>query len=272
MSAGAQEGIHPSAVIERGARIGDGASVGAFTVVGPEVEIGAGAWIGSHVHLRGRTVVGPRVRIFPFASVGEIPQDLKYRGEDSELIIGADTVIREHVTIHTGTSGGGGVTRVGSRCLVMVGVHVAHDCVVGDQVILANGVGLGGHVVLGDHVVMGAMCGVHQFCRIGPHAMVGALSAVDADVPPYSLCMGNRARLEGLNLVGLRRRGFPADAIQALQRAYRELFDGSGPVADRAAQLLADLAVDAAGATEVGAFADFVASARNRPLMRAARG
>ena len=269
MSGRADEGIHPAAVIEPGARIGSGASVGPFAVVGPEVVIGPGVRIGSHVILRGRTVVGARARIFAFASVGEIPQDLKYRGESSELVIGEETVIREHATIHTGTTGGGGVTRVGSRCLLMVGVHVAHDCVVGDDVILANGVGLGGHVVLGNHVVMGAMSGVHQFSRIGAHAMVGAMSAVDADVPPYCLCMGNRARLAGLNLVGLRRRGFPAEAIHSLQRSYKSLFGGSGAVADRAEKILKDLPAGVAGEAEVRTFARFVASARDRPLMRA---
>lgn len=269
MSGRTEEGIHPAAVIEPGARIGEGATVGAFTVIGPEVEIGAGTWIGSHVHLGGRTRVGPRVRIFPFASVGEIPQDLKFRGEDSKLVIGEETVIREHATLHTGTTGGGRVTRVGNRCLLMVGVHVAHDCVIGDHVILANGVGLGGHVVLGDHVVMGAMSGVHQYCRIGTHAMIGAMSAVDGDIPPFCLCMGNRARLEGLNLVGLRRRGFSSGTIQALQRVYRTTLGGSGPVADRAGKILAELSPGDAGEDEVRAFTEFVASSRDRPLMRA---
>ena len=270
MNGRSEEGIHPAAVIESGARIGEGASVGPFTVVGPEVEIGAGARIGSHVLLRGRTVIGPRARIFAFASVGEIPQDLKYRGENSELVIGEETVIREHATIHTGTTCGGGVTRVGSRCLLMVGVHVAHDCVVGDNVILANGVGLGGHVVLGDHVVMGAMCGVHQFGRIGAHAMVGAMSAVDADVPPYCLCKGNRARLLGLNLIGLRRRDYSTEAIHALQCAYDSLWVGSGVMADRAEQILEELHAGAAGEAEVRAFAQFIASDRKRPIMRTA--
>ena len=270
MSGRTEEGIHPAAVIEPGARIGEGASVGAFTLIGSEVEVGAGVRIGSHVHLSGRTQVGPGARIFSFASVGEIPQDLKYQGEDSRLVIGEETVIREHATLHTGTTGGGGVTRIGSRCLLMVGVHVAHDCVIGDQVILANGVGLGGHVVLGDHVVMGAMSGIHQYCRIGTHAMIGAMSAVDGDIPPFCLCVGNRARLEGLNLVGLRRRGFPAGVIQALQRAYRRMLDGSGPLAERAEEILAQLSTGETGEAEVRAFTEFVASARDRPLMRAA--
>ncbi len=271
MSWRAGEGIHPTAIVDPGARIGEGVSVGACAVIGPEVEIGEGARIGPFAHLQGRLDLGPRVQVFPYASVGEVPQDLKYRGEPTRLVVGEETVIREHATLHTGTGLGGGVTRVGARCLVMVGVHVAHDCDVGDDVILANGVGLGGHVFVGDHVVMGAMAGVHQFCRIGAHAMVGAMSAVDGHVPPFCQCMGNRAQLDGLNLVGLRRRGFRERAIDGLKRAYEALTEGEGRIADRLARISAEIADGESDAEEVRMLVEFVASCERRPLMRARR-
>jgi len=273
MSEGGAADRHPTAIVDPDARIDAGASIGPYAVLGAGVEVGAGVRIGPHAHVRGRTRLSAGVQVFPYASVGEISQDMKYAGEDTALVVGERTVIREHATLHLGTCGGGGVTRVGADCLLMVGVHVAHDCEIGDHVILSNGVGLGGHVAIQDHVVMGAMSGVHQFCHIGKHAMVGAMSAVDADLPPYCVCSGNRARLEGLNLRGLRRRGFDRSGIAALRRAYEEMFKGDGRLADRLQRLSDCLTPDELATPEVQALCAFLAvrTRNRRPLMPLAR-
>lgn len=225
--------VHPSAVVSPQAEIGDGAQIGPYCVVGPDVVLGANAELRSHVALDGRTTIGPNVRIFPFASVGAPPQDLKYAGEPSRLEIGADVVIREHVTINPGTEGGGMLTRIGDRCLLMIGAHVAHDCRLGDNVVVVNNVLLGGHVVVEDYAIIGGGSAVHQFVRIGRHAMIGGLSGVEQDVIPYGLVMGDRARLSGLNLVGLRRRGFDRQEVQDLRAAYRLLFAAEGAMSER---------------------------------------
>lgn len=225
--------VHPTAIVAPAARLGEGVEIGPYCVVGPEVELEAGVTLVSHVVLEGRTRLGARVRVFPFASVGHQPQDLKYKGEPSRLEVGADTVIREHVTLNPGTEGGGMLTRVGERCLLMVGCHVAHDCKIGNNVIMANNATLGGHVVIDDYAFLGGMCAVHQFVRIGKHAMVGGMSGVENDVIPYGSVMGDRARLGGLNLVGLKRRGFSRDDIHALRTAYRLLFAQEGTMAER---------------------------------------
>ena len=225
--------IHPTAVISDGARLGAEVSIGPFCCVGPDVELGDGVQLVSHVVVDGRTRVGAGTRIFPFASIGHIPQDLKYRGEPSELVIGQNNVIREHVTMNPGTEGGGMITRVGDYGLFMVGAHVAHDCVVGDHVILANNATLAGHVQIGDWAILGGLSAVHQFARIGKHAMVGGMSGVENDVIPYGSVTGNRARLSGLNIIGLKRRGFSRDIIHALRNAYRLLFAQEGTMAER---------------------------------------
>lgn len=225
--------IHPTAVIEDGAEIGADVVIGPFCCVGPEVVLEDGVRLVSHVVVAGRTRIGARTVVYPFASLGHQPQDLKYRGEPSELAIGADCRIREHVTINPGTEGGGMLTRVGDGCLLMVGAHVAHDCMVGNQVILANNATLGGHVVVGDNAILGGLSAVHQFVRIGAHAMIGGMSGVENDVIPYGLVMGDRARLSGLNLVGLERRGFAKEDIRALRTAYRMLFAPDGTMAER---------------------------------------
>ncbi len=187
----------------------------------------------SHAVIEGRTTLHENCQVFPFAVIGAPPQDLKYHGEPSRVEIGANTVIREHVTIHPGTEGGGLVTRVGSDCLIMVGAHVAHDCQVGSGVIMANNATLGGHVTVGDYAILGGLAGIHQFVRIGHHAMVGGLSGVENDVIPYGSVMGNRAFLSGLNTVGLKRRGFSREDIHSLRAAYRLLFAEEGTLAER---------------------------------------
>jgi UDP-N-acetylglucosamine acyltransferase len=226
--------IHPSAAVAPEAVLGEGVTIGPFCVVGPEVELGAGVELVSHVVVAGRTAIGAGTRVFPFASIGHAPQDMKYKGEPSRLVIGSNNVIREHVTINPGTAGGGMVTRIGDGGLFMVGVHVAHDCVIGDHVVMANNATLAGHVRIGDYAVFGGLSAVHQFVRIGPHAMVGGVTGVERDVIPYGSVMGDRARLSGLNIVGMQRRGFSRDDIQALRTAYQMLFvTETGTLAER---------------------------------------
>ena len=225
--------VHATAVVEDGAQLAAGVSIGPFCSIGPNVVLEKGVVLESHVVATGRTRIGAGSRVFPFASIGHQPQDLKYRGEPSELIIGRDNVIREHVTMNPGTEGGGMVTRVGDQCLFMVGAHVAHDCQVGDSVILANNATLAGHVEVGNFAILGGLSAVHQFARIGPHAMVGGMSGVEGDVIPYGSVMGNRAHLSGLNVVGLKRRGFSRDVIHDLRKAYRLLFAEEGTMAER---------------------------------------
>jgi len=225
--------IHPSAVVADGAVLGEDVSVGPFCTIGPEVELGPGAVLHSHVVLAGRTRIGARVRIFPFAAIGHQPQDLKYAGEPSTLIIGDDCLIREGVTMNPGTAGGGMTTVVGNRCAFLANSHVGHDCQVGDHVILSNNVMLAGHVRIGDYAILGGGAAVIQFARVGAHAFVGGLSGLENDLIPYGLAMGNRAHLAGLNMVGLRRRGFAREHIHALRRAYRLLFAEEGTLKER---------------------------------------
>ena len=225
--------IHPTAVVEPGAKLADDVVVGPYSIIGGEVELGAGVRLESHVVMGGRTRLGANCHVYPFASIGLPPQDLKYQGEPSELVIGSNNTIREYVTMNPGTEGGGMVTRVGDDGLFMVGVHIAHDCTIGNNVIMANNATLGGHVVIGDHAVLGGLCAVHQFVRIGPHAMVGGMSGVEHDVIPYASAMGERACLSGLNIIGLKRHGFSREDIHALRRAYRLFFSQDGTMAER---------------------------------------
>ena len=225
--------IHPTAVVDPAATLGDAVSIGPFCVVGPQVSLGDGVRLESHVVVEGKTAIGGGTRIFPFASIGHIPQDLKFHGEESRLEIGRDCTIREHVTMSPGTSGGGMLTRVGDNCLIMVGAHVAHDCLIGDHVILVNNATLGGHVEIGDHAILGGLSAVHQFVRIGEHAFIGGMAGVEQDVIPFGMVVGERGHLNGLNLVGLKRRGFDRQAIHGLRQVYRTLFQGDGELADR---------------------------------------
>ena len=216
--------IDPRAVIHPGAELAEGVEVGPFSIVGPHVRVGKGTTIGAHAVVDGWTTLGQGCRIFPFASVGGVPQDLKYRGEETHLEVGDRTIVREYSTVNLGTVGGGGLTRVGSDCLLMDYTHVAHDCLLGNRVILANCATLAGHVTVGDWAAIGGLSAVHQFVRIGEHAYVGGCSAITMDVPPYCTASGNRARLYGFNLVGLRRRGLTEESLKELRRAYRIIF------------------------------------------------
>lgn len=226
--------LHPSAVVEEGAVLGADVTVGPFCTVGAEVTLSDGVELVSHVAVAGRTTIGPRTRIWPFASIGHQPQDLKYAGEASVLEIGADCMIRETVTANPGTAGGGRITRIGNRCLLMAGAHVGHDCILSDGVILANNATLAGHVEVGENAFLGGLSAVHQFVRLGAHSMVGGMSGVEKDVIPFGSVLGNRAALGGLNIVGIKRRGFDRATIHALRAAYRTIFEGTGALAERA--------------------------------------
>jgi len=229
--------IHPSAIVEPGAEIAEGAVIGPYCVVGPDVVLTDKVVLHAHVVIAGRTRIGAGTQIYPFASIGHPPQDLKYKGEPSELVVGERNIIREHVTMNPGTEGGGMVTRVGNDCLFMTGAHVAHDCQVADHVILANNAAIAGHVVIGEHAIVGGLSAVQQFTRIGRHAMIGGMTGVDQDVIPYGSAMGDRARLSGLNIIGLKRRGFSRDDIHALRTAYRLLFAEEGTKIERLADV-----------------------------------
>jgi UDP-N-acetylglucosamine acyltransferase len=225
--------VHPTAVIEAGAEIGPGCRIGPYCVIGPEVVLGPGVTLLSHVAVAGRTRIGEATTVFPFASLGHIPQDLKYGGEPVELIIGARNAIREHTTMNPGTAGGGGVTRVGDDNLFMMSTHVAHDCIIGSNVIMANNATLGGHCVVEDFVILGGLAAVHQHVRLGRGAMIGGLAGVVADVIPYGSVTGERAHLAGLNLVGLKRRGAARSDINGLRAAFGEMFEGEGNLQER---------------------------------------
>ncbi len=225
--------IHPTAVVDPAARLGTDVVVGPYCVVGPGVTLGDRVELRSHVVVDGLTEIGDGTRVFPFAAIGLPPQDLKYKGEESRLVVGKNNVIREQVTMHCGTEGGGMVTRVGDGGLFMIGVHIAHDCVIGDHVIMANNATLAGHVQVGDYAVIGGLAAAHQFVRIGSHAMIGGLSGVEQDVIPYGSVMGERAHLSGLNIVGMKRRGIGRETIHSLRAAYKDLFGGEGVLDDR---------------------------------------
>ncbi|MDR6531327.1 UDP-N-acetylglucosamine acyltransferase [Caulobacter rhizosphaerae] len=254
--------IHPTAIVSPGAQLGQDVEVGAFCTVGPQVQLGDGVRLVSHVVIEGATQIGARTTVHPFAVLGGAPQHLAHKGEETRLVIGERNIIREHVTMHTGTVGGGGVTKIGSDSLYMVGAHVAHDCIVGDRVTFANNATLGGHVVIGDFVFMGGLCAVHQFTRIGRYSFVGGGGVVTKDIIPYGSVWGNHAHLEGLNLVGLKRRGFTREAINALRAAYRLLFADEGTFQER----LDDVAEAHADTPEVMEIVDFIRSEANRPL------
>jgi UDP-N-acetylglucosamine acyltransferase len=247
--------IHPTAIVEPGARLADGVRVGAYSIVGAQVEVGAGTTIAEHVVLRGHTRIGAGNRIFQFNSIGDAPQDKKYAGEPTELVIGDGNVIREFCTFNTGTVQDKGVTRIGDRNWVMAYVHVAHDCVVGNDTVLANGVTLAGHVSIGDFSILGGFTAVHQFCRIGAHCMLGGGSIVLQDVPTYVMANGNSAVPHGMNTEGLKRRGFSAEGIAAIRRAYKTLYK-SGLLLEEAK---AELAAASADHPELRPLVEFLA-------------
>lgn len=228
--------IHPTAIIEPGATLGTNVRIGPYCIVGKDVTLDDDVVLHSHVVVAGNTSIGQGTEIYPFASIGHRPQDKKFKGEASRLVIGKFNMIREHVTMNPGTEGGGNLTQVGDHGLFMASSHVAHDCIVGDHVILANNATLAGHVTVGNGAIIGGLSAVHQFVRIGEYAMIGGMSAVEKDVIPYGSVMGERANLAGLNLIGLKRRNVEKDAINALRHAFKELFDAStGTLAERAA-------------------------------------
>ncbi|MDI3471589.1 MAG: acyl-[acyl-carrier-protein]--UDP-N-acetylglucosamine O-acyltransferase [Pseudolabrys sp.] len=225
--------IDSTARIASGAQIGKDVAIGPYCVIGPQVTIGEGCRLAAHVNIAGRTTIGARTSIAAFASLGTPPQSVHYHGEDTTLTIGADCDIREHVTINIGTAGGRGTTTIGDHCFLMVGSHVGHDCNVGNQVIFANNATLGGFCEIGDFVFLGGLCAVHQFARIGEQAIIGGLAGVAFDVIPFAAVVGHRAKLSGLNRVGLKRRGYATADIQKIYRAYRDIFFGEGTVAGR---------------------------------------
>lgn len=231
--------IHPTAIVEDGATLGEGVRIGPYCIVGSQAKLGAGVELISHVIVTGRTTLGANARVFPFASIGHQPQDLKYHGEPSTLEIGDNVIIREHVTINPGTEGGGMVTRIGNNCLIMIGVHIGHDCIIGNSVILSNNVTFAGHCRVDDYVVMSGYSGATQFVHIGAHAFVGGLSKVERHLIPYGAAVGNPADLSGLNLVGLKRRGFDREAIHNLRTAYRMIFASEGTLRERVADAAA---------------------------------
>ena len=259
--------IHPTAAIERGAELDSTVEVGPGAVIGGHVRIGPATKIGPHAVIEGRTTIGARNRIFQFASIGSMPQDLKYRGEPSRVEIGDDNQVREFVTIHRGTEGGGLVTRIGSDVLLMNYTHIGHDCTIGDHCILANSSEMAGHIVLEDWVRAMGICGVHQFCRIGTHALIAAGSMVAQDVPPYAMVAGDRARLKGVHEELLRRRDFPPETTAAVKRAFRTLFY-SGLIRDEAIRQVLDRDGSVA---EVRRLIDFINDSK-RGVVGRARG
>ena len=254
--------IHPTAIVADGVQLGEDVRIGPNCVVGPNVELGDGSELISHVSIAGRTQIGANTKVFPFASIGHQPQDLKYQGEPSWLVIGCNNIIREHVTMNPGTEGGGMETRVGNNCLFMVGAHVAHDCQIDDNAILVNNATLAGHVEIGEWAIVGGLSAVHQFVRIGKHAMIGGMTGVEQDVIPYGSVMGNRARLFGLNLVGLKRRDFSRDDIHEMRKAYRLIFAEEGTMAER----LEDVAEDFADYRPVMEIVEFIQADSSRSI------
>ena len=250
--------VHPTAVVEPGAELGEEVSVGAYAIVGRQVRVGEGTSIGSHTILEGWTEVGAACHIGSHVIIGAPPQDVKYRGEPTRVVIGDRTLVREFATIHRASTGGAGVTSVGPESFIMAYAHVAHDCQLGERVVMANQASLAGHVEIGRCAVIGGITGVHQFVRIGEYAFVGACSAVQQDIPPYIKAVGNRAKPFGLNVVGLRRHGFSPEAIHALKRAYH-IFFGAGL---NTSQALARLEQELGGPPEVQRFIDFVKRSR----------
>lgn len=254
--------IHPTAIVEPGARIDEGVQIGPWCHVGPEVTLGAGVQLKSHAVVTGWTELGEGTEVFPFACVGEVPQDLKFKGERTRLIVGRRCRIREGATLNTGTEGGGGVTSVGDDCLLMTGAHVGHDAQLGHRVILANQAAIAGHCQIGDDVIVGGLSGVHQWVRVGRGAIIGAVTMVTNDVLPHGLVQGPRGQLDGLNLVGLKRRGVERSEITALRAAYQMLAQGEGSFVERARRL-----ADESESPHVREMVDFVLAASDRSFL-----
>ncbi len=255
--------IHPTAIVAKGAEIAEGCEIGPYCIIGAHVKLGPRCRLLAHVVMDGRTTIGPDNRFFPFCSIGGTPQDLKYKGEPTELVIGARNTFREYVTVNIGTEGGGGITRIGNDGLFMASAHIAHDCILGDHVIMANSAALGGHVVVQDRAILGGLVGIHQFCRVGRLAMVAGLSGVNLDVPPFCLVAGGyRPRVVGLNLVGLKRAGIAREAIARLKRLLPLLLRPGGTKEAK----IAEAERIAAGVPEAEEFVRFVATSERGVL------
>ncbi|MHB8418977.1 MAG: acyl-ACP--UDP-N-acetylglucosamine O-acyltransferase [Myxococcales bacterium] len=246
--------VHPTAIVDRHTELDSTAEVGAYAVIGPRVKIGPRTSVGPHAVIEGDTTIGADNRIFQFAAIGAVPQDLKFAGEQTRLVIGDRNQIREFVTLHVGTAGGGGVTRIGNQNLLMANSHVAHDCQLGDGVVVANSVALAGHVVIGDHAVLGGLAAVHQFTRIGRHAFLGGGAMVAMDVPPFCTAQGDRAQLVGVNTVGLTRHGFSAEAVSRIKTTYKIIFRSGLGLREALAKVKAELP----GQPEVEELVDFI--------------
>lgn len=254
--------IHPTAIVDPAAQLADDVEIGPYSIIGGGVRIGAGTRVAAHVVLDGETTLGERNRIFPFCSLGTEPQDKKYAGERTRLVIGDDNTIREYCLFNTGTAQGGGETRIGSNNWIMGHAHIAHDCIVGSNVIIANAVPLGGHVRVDDWAIIGGTAAVHQFVRVGAHAMVGGCTALAQDLPPYVICNGVPAHVHGLNVEGLKRRNFSTEDLAALRRAYRLIYRENLPLAEARSALDALIAESDAGvAAHLRVLADFLAEA-----------
>jgi UDP-N-acetylglucosamine acyltransferase len=262
--------IHRTAIVEEGAQLADDVIIGPYAAVGPRVELGPGVVLHQGAIVSGRTRLGARTQVFPYAVLGSIPQDKKYQGEESRLEIGDDNTIREHVTINIGTSGGGGLTSLGDKNLLMGGVHVGHDCRIGSHVVISNSTGLAGHVIVEDYVILGGQTGIHQFVRIGAHCMTGGGSKVGKDIPPFTIAQGYPARLRGVNHIGLKRRGFTEETVRSLRQAYRALF--YDPEA-RFEEVRQKVRAEFAGSVEVQRFLEFLgeAASSDRGFLRPAR-
>ena len=253
--------IHKTALIHPKAKISENVKIGPYSVIGPNVEIGEGTVIQSHVNITGNTIIGSNNQIYPFASIGNDPQDLKFKGEQTILNIGDNNKIREYVTINPGTEGGGGKTTVGNNCLFMVSAHIAHDCIVGDNVILANNVPLGGHAHVDNNVIIGGNSAVQQFTRVGKFAMIGGMCGVVRDVIPYGIAHGNRSILQGLNLIGLRRKNIPNKEIMTLNNAYKEIFKN-----ENLTENLSNLSIEYKNNELVKEIISFIEKDKKRPI------
>jgi UDP-N-acetylglucosamine acyltransferase len=254
--------IHHSAIVEDGARVGAGVKIGPFAIIERDVVLEDGVVVHSHVVVSGHTTIGAGSVIYPFAAVGSPPQDTSYRGEPTSVIVGPNCIIREHATINRGTARGRGETRIGANCFLMIASHIAHDCVIDDRVVLVNNATLGGHVEVGEHAIISGLAAVQQHCRIGAHAFIGGLSGVNSDVIPFASAIGERAELGGLNVVGLKRRGFDRPTIHALRAAYQAIFNGGGTRAERV-ERVAEKYPDVA---PVMMMVDFIRKSGDRPL------
>lgn len=264
---GAMTQIDSSARIADGAKLGSNVAIGPYCVIGPNVTIADNVRLVAHVHLTGHTSIGARTVIYPFASLGTPPQSVKYKGGPTRLVVGTDCDIREHVTMNTGTEEAGGLTQVGDKCFLMVNTHVGHDCRVGNRVTMANNAVLGGHVDVGDDVVLGGQSAVHQFVRIGEGAMIAGVTGVGADIIPFGFAIGQRGTLEGLNIVGLRRRGLARTDLHKLRKAYQAIFDGEGRFEERVNKAAAEFSDE----PHVGKIIAFIRAGESRPVMQPAR-